>query len=411
MQINCFISKSIDNFIDISEMILSDKGLSIDSKVGKEEYYPFSTYKDYLEEDLIQAYRMAKVQASIEAKFLENQIVGTRVFSPSDGFFWEIYRDIRKINPGTILKDIFDGVEERIKSEKLSVSDQDRITTIRPKTIQGYYTYFYPALWIGDKPEFNFKARINGIWGYPWKTYGFKYKGTSIFFNKKGLFFVGSNDDSICLRYMNEIIGTAILNGYNFEVISERDIAEMTKTEQNGMSMSYSHPLSLNRLLQAQSELTPIKKEVLDTYQQITYEDLKSILQTAELYSNETNISDYVVFFAQSTQYVRDEKYGESFLFDWSIIERFLVNKLLNYLDEKEISEKRKETMEKWNISHVIEVLSIDRIINEQMYKDVNSLRKVRNNFFHKGIKPIRENAEKCHSVSEKILRNLIDNK
>ena len=185
---------------------------------------------------------------------------------------------------------------------------------------------------------------------------------------------------------MNEIIGTAILNNYNFEVVSERDLAEMTKTEQNGMSMSYSYPLSLNRLLQAQSELTPIRKEVLDTYQQLTYKDLKSILQTAELYSNEANISDYVVFFAQSTQYVRDEKYGESFLFDWSIIERFLVNKLLNYLNEKEISEKRKETMEKWNISHVIEVLSIDRIINEQMYKDVNSLRKVGTISFIRGL-------------------------
>ena len=68
-------------------------------------------------------------------------------------------------------------------------------------------------------------------------------------FNQKGLFFAGINDRQKCIRFMNEIIGTAILQGYNFDVITDLDIGETTITKNKGEKRNQTYPRSITRVL------------------------------------------------------------------------------------------------------------------------------------------------------------------
>ena len=206
---------------------------------------------------------------------------------------------------------------------------------------------------------------------------------------------------------MNEIIGTAILLGHNFDdIISDADIGETWVTKDKGDMTSLTHPTSVTRSWQADLYMSPISEDTINTYQQITVQDLLTIVKTAENATKDPVNSDFIVFFAHASQYLREGKYKEAFLFDWLIIERGMRIEWEYYLKTQSIEEPRLKRIKNWNINYVIEGLSMGRIINVEQYNSIITLKGLRNRLYHMG-GDIKESEEtQCHQISEWTVRN-----
>ena len=151
--------------------------------------------------------------------------------------------------------------------------------------------------------------------------------------------------------------------------------------------------------------MNPITEEMIASYIQIKEEDLRNIVRFAESASMNTETSDYIVFFAHASNYVRDGKYKESFLFDWFVIERYLLNKWDLYIGVNSLEENKKKNLKYWDINNVIEVLYLTGKIDQKIYQGISTLKKIRNGLYHKGNEVSKKDAIKCHEISELLIR------
>ena len=405
LDVSCYGPITPQNFIETAELILSNK--SLNASIGEDDgvLWPYKSYGEYLENHLISLSGLILKKNLIGIEFPSDHVVGMKLSTPMNGFFWMIYGDVTKMEPERILKEIFDSALAREKAEQMGSKQSEQTQTNKEEMVSGYSTYFYPPLWIGEKPVFDFRSKVNGLFIFPFPTYKVEYKNTMFVFNQRGLFFVGINDRQRCIRYMNEIMGTAILQGYNLDIVTDLDIGEAIVTKEKGETRSQTYARSITRNWQFQQEMTPITEEVIASYTQINEEDLRLVVKNAESASINAETSNYLIFFAHASNYVRDGKYKESFLFDWLIIERYLRTRWELYLDSKGLEKDRKKKLRGWNINNLLEQLSLSEIIDYNIYNDVVSLKDIRNGLYHKGSDVSKENAIRCHKISEILIR------
>ena len=405
MDVRCFGPINPNEFVEISEEILSDRNLYKPFKDKETRSWNEQSFGDFLEKHLVWVSRMVQNISLNKVSIPANHVIGTKLSIPQNGFFWMVYGDITKVDVELIFKEISEGASLRAKAKNTQIGKIPEAQINKEEILSGYSTYFYPPLWIGEKPVFDFRAKVNGLLILPIPTYQVEYKDTMLVFDQKGLFVAGTNDRQKCIRYMNEIIGTAILKGYNLDFVTYQDIGECTFTKERGEIRSYTYARSITRNWQFQQQISPITEEIIASYAHIGWEDLLNIVKIAESTSINDETSDYLIFFAHASTYVRDGRYKESFLFDWLIIERYLRTRWELYLDLKDLEKHRKKKLRGWKIDHVLEELSISEIIEQKIYEDISSLKDVRNSLYHKGSEVSKENAIKCHEISELLIR------
>ncbi len=405
MDFRCFGPINLNEFIETSEEILSGRDLYKRFKEGESANWFVPSFGNFLEEHLIWVLKMEQNMLLVKANFPIGHVIGIKNFIPQNGFFWMVYGDITKIDVELILKEIFQGAYEMEKAQKTQIDKVIETQINKEELFSGYSTYFYPPAWIGEKPIFDFRSKATGIFTFPLVISKIEYKNSTLIFNQKGRFFVGINDRLKCIKFMNEIIGTAILLGYNFDVITDLDIGETTVTKDKGDKRSQIYPKSITTHWQAVNEDSPITEDSIETYTQITFDEILRLVKTAESASVDDEISNHIVFYAHASQYVKDGKYQESFLFDWLIIERYLRSKWDSYLDNKSLDKKRKKRLNGWNINYVLEQLALTEDIDQKMYENVFSLKDIRNSLYHKGEEVKMDSAIKCHEISELIIR------
>ena len=405
MDIRCFGPINPNEFIEISEEILSDKNLYKTVKDKEAQNWQEQSFGNFLERQLIWALKMVQNLPLIKVDFPVDHVIGMKNAIPQNGFFWMVYGDITKIDVELIFKEIFEGAFAREKSQKTNIVRASETTKKEEELLSGYSTYFFPPVWIGEIPVFDFRSKVNGIFIFPIPTYLMEYKNYKLVFNQKGLFFLGIKDRGKCIKYMNEIIGTAILQGYNLDIVTDLDIGESTVTKEKVEMRSKTYAISITRNWQFEQWMTPITEDMIASYIQVKEEDMRNIVKIAESASIDVEISDYLVFFAHASNYVRDGKYKESFLFDWFVIERYLRNKWDLYIGVNSLQEDKKKKLRYWDTNNVIEVLYLTGKIDQKIYQDISSLKKIRNGFYHKGSEVSKEDASRCHKISEILIR------
>lgn len=288
MEIRCFGPLSPNEFTEIGEEILSDKSLY--KKFSEEEIKDWheQSFGNFLENELIWV-----------SKIIQNpstQVIGYKYFRSRNGFFWMVNGDITKIDAEPILKEIFEGASARAKSHGAKDDKAAETQTRSEKLLSGYSTYLYPPAWIGKEPTFDFRARVNGILILQPSTIKVEYKNSIITFNQKGLFFVGLNNRKKCIRFMNEIIGVAILQGYNLDAITDLDIGETSLTESKGEIRHIAYPKSISRYQQTESMFRPITEEQIASCTKIGADELLRIVKIAEKASIDSEASVYLIF-------------------------------------------------------------------------------------------------------------------
>jgi hypothetical protein len=402
--IQCYLAKNQDEFNQIAEKILSNKEVN---KAFIDDYFSKThkiTFRMFIQDQLIWVSRSIS-QLTPEFEIPKDHFVGSKFALPMKGFFWIVYGDIVNISPEAIINEIVERTIEDQNNKEETTEVEDPLDDVE-KIAAGYSTYFYPPVWIGEKPVFDFSSKVDGKVILP-VTETSAYKGKLVSFDQKGFFFIEAAEKAIFLRYMNEIIGTANLLGYNFNAISGPDAGETWVTRDKGQTRSQTFPKSITRSWQAELQLGVITEDMINKYQQITKQELLTIVTTAERATKDNVTSDFIVSFAQASQHIRDGKYKEAFLFDWSIIERELRIEWANYLKTQDIKESnRLKKMKSQNIGYVIKGLSLGGIIRVELYNSLITLKGIRNSLYHTG-KEVQKNEEiKRHQISEYTLRN-----
>ena len=401
----CFGPINTDELIEISEEILSDKNLYKTFKDKEGVNWLEQSFGIFLEKQLLWVLKIVKNLPFGKFDYPAGHVIGMRYSIPQNGFFWMVNGDMTKVDVELIFREIFEGASEREKAQRTQIDKLPETPKKKEELLSGYSTYFYPPVWIGELPIFDFRAKVNGIFILSPPTVKMEYKKSMLVFNQKGLFFADVNGRQKCIRVMNEIIGTAILLGYNFDVITDLDIGETTVTENEGKIRSQIYPKSFTRHWEAEGGIGPITEDQIASCTQIKEDELRRIAKIAESASFNAETSDYIIFFAHSSNYVRDGKYKESFLFDWFIIERYLMNKWDSYIGLNCLEENEKKRLRYWDINNVIEVLNLTGTIDQKIYDGISSLKKIRNRLYHKGSEVSKEDAIRCHNISEILIR------
>ncbi len=401
--IQCYLAKNQDEFNQIAENILSNKEVNkafIDDDFSKTDKITFRMFIQY---QLIWVSRSIS-QLTPEFEIPKDHFIGGKFALPMKGFFWMVYGDIVNINPKAIINEIVERTIEDQNNKEETTEVEDPLDDVE-KIAAGYSTYFYPPVWIGEKPVLDFSSKVNGkvILSV---TETSAYKGKLVSFDQKGFFFIESTDKFQFLSYMNEIIGTANLLGYNFNAISGPDASETWVTRDKGQTRSQTSPKSITRSWQAELQLGVIAEDMINNYQQITKQELLTIVTTAERATKDNVTSDFIVFFAHASQYIREGKYKEAFLFDWLIIERGLRIEWEDYLKTHDVKGNRLKKMNRQNIDYVIEELSLGGIISVELYNSLITLKGIRNRLYHTGKEVQKDEEIKCHQISEYTLRN-----
>ena len=80
-------------------------------------------------------------------------------------------------------------------------------------------------------------------------------------------------------------------------------------------------------------------------------------------------------------------------------------NKWDLYIGVNSLQEDKKKKLRYWDTNNVIEVLYLTGKIDQKIYQDISSLKKIRNGFYHKGSEVSKEDASRCHKISEILIR------
>ena len=75
------------------------------------------------------------------------------------------------------------------------------------------------------------------------------------------------------------------------------------------------------------------------------------------------------------------------------------------YIGVNSLEENKKKRLRYWDINNVIEVLYLTEKIDQKIYRDISSLKKIRNGLYHKGSEVSNEDAIRCHKISEILIR------
>ena len=164
MDTRCFGPINPNEFIEISEEILSDKILYKTFKDIERESWLEQSFGNFLERQLIWILKVVQNQPFHKFDYSGGHVIVVRNSIPQDGFFWMVTGDITKIEVEFIFKEIFEGASTREKAQGTQIDKAPETPKKKEELLSGYSTYFYPPAWIGELPVFDFRPRTTCLY-------------------------------------------------------------------------------------------------------------------------------------------------------------------------------------------------------------------------------------------------------
>ena len=370
---------------DAMIQILSDKNLYRKLNDEEKKLWGEESFGNYLERSFLGILEIIKNQPLRKTPEEKSAKIGWKKSILLDGFDWFIYiDDLWKQSPESFVKILFEEAVTRMKQKPAEATSE--FATKQEDLIDGFSTYFYPHIWIGDVPEFTFRTRLEGLAIFPQPTFSREYKDRPVLVSQRGLLFIGEKEKAECIKLMNEVIGTSVLLGFKFDVVREGDIGSSTVSSDKREIRSVQYPISLSRNWQASREFSiSIDENILETSLKFKWVDIDSIISKAEEITTNPDLSKSIIFLVQAAAHLSNAEFLESFILSWLIIERHFGTVWDEFLVESNITGKRKKKLTGRPIDFVIEQLSLSHRISEEVYHELIELKDIRNDINHEG--------------------------
>lgn len=390
------------------EQILEDKTLyrplKDDERYGSDE----ESFGKYLEDMFLGVFEIVKSQALGKSIDPNKVSVGWKMSMMLSGFNWLVYNDLTSVNPPNFVGEIFSEARKRISEEKNAGKVEAIDESQKEELVHGFITYFYPHVWIGEIPEFDFRRRVEGLAVLP-KYYSTTYKERLVLVSQKGLLFIGEKERESCMKMMNEIFGTSLILGYDFDVVRPNDCGIAEASEKQVALRSWQWPMSMSRNWQAGLEYGAVNEQTLKEAIKMPSERVREIISIAEKATKSPDNSNAIVFLGLAKAHHRNGEYTESFIMSWIIIERHLRGSILHFLENKGATRKRKDKISNWNIDVVIELLFNLGQIPQDSYRLLMDLKNIRNEINHEGSVSSLNDATSCYEFAKAIVKENFD--
>ncbi len=320
---------------------------------------------------------------------------------------WYVSGNVIELDPYELVKNSIDEMKYRVKNKTSQGEETIQLSRISENRLKGYGTYFYPMVWIGKIPEPTFKEKVTGEYNLSSsKVFDTKFNTFKLIVNSDGFIGIVTEDRTEAIRILNLIFGVALVLGHTCFAVRESEIAEIEVDPQSLEICSISMPyLSLKTLF-----IDHLRPKI--TYfgmKEISESDIREIIKIAEKINKNPYLSELLIFLLEgSTHYVNAE-YSQSFIMNWVIIERYIDKLWREFLDEKQMSNRRKDKLTNpalWNIDSILEVLNLSGKLDDEGYELLRDLKNKRNNFVHRGRLIDKESAKELLNFSYVIVKN-----
>ncbi|MFC1874657.1 hypothetical protein ACFLY3_00660 [Chloroflexota bacterium] len=330
--------------------------------------------------------------------------IGEKSALSKDSFYWLV--------PGNICElDIDEIVQDIIKGAKMTTSVKSQPPKIKSRPINGFVTYFYPPIWVGELPQKTLKERLTGARPvsliFSEKALDAEYKNAKVVVNQGGLIAIGIEDKMKALDALNEIMAAALLSGIQSFAVRESELGKAGIDPQTLAITVHDIPLvSMRTKLEEEHiglspELFPSERRVLLT------DDIKKILKLAEELAPDQSSSTVLLMLLEGYTHLQNTEYTQSFLMTWIVIEKWLDSLWEGLVQEKSIKGKRRKKLVEstlWTADTILETLNLVGSLSESAYREVTRLKRLRNNILHAGVRVAKTESEACINLASRLL-------
>ncbi|MBZ2164477.1 hypothetical protein [Methanobacterium spitsbergense] len=334
-----------------------------------------------------------------------------------DAFGWVHLGKIQEIKPENEVFNIISQVKLRKKQKLIKPINENR----EKKFIQGYGTFFYPPIWIGDqfpnpslsdilsrKPLVKFTKTIQDI----------NYKNKILIIKSDGFVAIEETDRKKATKKLNEIMAIALLFDIPVSIINESELGEVKIDPDDRKIGSQSMPINSMRtsLVNAQWNI-PVNMEFNRI--KISKNKIYKLFGTIDKITNDEIFKDFLIFYLESYTYFMNYLYSQSFIISWLIVERYLSIKwkekiIDNIVENDKQNKNRKNDLKnpgRWSAYYIIETLRLLGIIKtDDEYKIFMNLKRKRDKIVHEGQECSKKESEKCLNLAKRILNEQIEN-
>ena len=146
--------------------------------------------------------------------------------------------------------------------------------------------------------------------------------------------------------------------------------------------------------------------------QEVLKQLMENLLEQAYRFYRNPEFKDDLLLIGESWGLSYGEMYTASFLYSWMIVEGFLERLWNEYVDSLKRSGKEKRALKNqhsWSVSHYIEVFHFIGQLDENGYKCLNTLRKIRNAIVHDRNKATQNEAWDCLEIAIYMVYNKLN--
>lgn len=286
--------------------------------------------------------------------------------------------------------------EEAKKTPNIIVSPNKELM------IPGLSTYCYPPILVG---EFNppFRDRVFGrereLLKMPVLVEDFQ--GDKLIVSKGGLIGITSTNKGHAEEVFNAFMGCALCIGLSLHSVKTHEMAETGFYKDTYVAQGFTWSESSLRM----SQFSWVRSPVSVTRLQISEDDLRLIVSALrELWANK-RLLDNVRLLLGSYTLFSNQDFSQSFITSWSIIERYLYSLWAAKLEGPNITNGIRESLNKWDVSRIIEILHLDNFLDEDDYVEMKYLQGVRNKTIHEGYRVPQKLSNRCLDLSFEIIR------
>jgi hypothetical protein len=302
------------------------------------------------------------------------------------------------------LKNMVDKAIQEIKSD---TKPQPPIPPPIP-ILEGFGTYIYPPLWIGEIPRpKSFREKISGrpLWSFSWeRAITDTYKNRPIIITRDGYIAIGEKDRVKAQELINEIISTMLLRGLFAQVVREIDLGQATFTE-TGLSLSW-NPFSSRTMTFPAGRFF---LESLPTGRIVTEEKIRKTIRLAELLTTDDRIKTLLSLYLEASTYFANTEFKQTLIMGWIILEDFYIKDLWTSRISKVVTDNnRLSKLGSWNIDQRLEALNLSGELSNDDYDLLMKIKDARNEVVHEGKFPPKEIVEKCIDLASRVVQKYV---
>lgn len=334
-------------------------------------------------------------------------------------FSWLVKGNMLEITPEKYMDDINSEIDRVFlhfnshHSQAVSTSNNEVLPSVFDKNRLS--CFFFPPVMVGRLPRAtNFKEYFTKEYrtrGMEEVVLSGKFNESKVHVTRDGEIMIETGDRSYAKKLFNLIFAISTYYGVECQAVQEDELDEWKLKEDGkyvhnsfGIRFSKRSSLSSLRYPEYNAMLYPRRK-------QLSREMLEDIISKAEIIFSQDFASSNLTFWLEAKTHLSRNELPQAYLMAWIVIEKSVWKAWYDFLDQSDIRGKLSNKLRNpraTSFDRQIDYLAVTNIIDKHEYETLDKLRKVRNDFIHQGKTVLKEDVEKCLSVSESYIKEYL---